>query len=102
MRETHYTGTGQRMMVHPVEECCGPCVIHRPSQHHMKDWPTHWRGDRMLMERLCPHGVGHPDPDHLAGLDYISGLPPGAASEHSIHGCDGCCRVSGGVCDSEK
>lgn len=39
---------------------------------------SHWRDDRSFMERICPHGVGHPDPD----------------DEHAdpIHGCDGCCN----------
>ena len=33
------------------------------------------------MERTCPHGVGHPDPDS-----------PWAHDSHEwIHGCDGCC-----------
>lgn len=41
-------------------------------------WPQHWRGDRHLMERICPHGVGHPDPDDI--------------NPDGVHGCDGCCR----------
>lgn len=55
----------------------------------MKDWPTLWRGDRQLMERICPHGIGHPDPDHLAFIAKIDG--PDEARTESIHGCDGCC-----------
>ena len=46
----------------------------------MRDWPQHFRDDRGIMERICPHGVGHPDPD-----DYLAG--------DGMHGCDGCCRV---------
>jgi hypothetical protein len=34
------------------------------------------------MERICPHGVGHPDPDEYA---IASGGDAG------VHGCDGCC-----------
>lgn len=78
------TGTGQLITgVHDPALCEGrPCTIHHPSGHHMRDWPTHWRGDGPFdiwhgMERICPHGVGHPDPD---------GLDP-----DRIHGCDGCC-----------
>lgn len=56
--------------VHPREVCeVGgfPCVLHSPSDHHMRDWPTLWRADKRLMERICPcHGIGHPDPDDLA------------------------------------
>lgn len=73
--------------VHPPERCAGrPCVIHAPSDHHMRDWPTNWRGDTRIMERMCPHGIGHPDPDDVAynesaGRDWIG-----------VHGCDSCCQ----------
>lgn len=73
--------------VHPAAACSGEhCVIHNPSDHHMRDWPMNWRDDRGLMERICPkHGVGHPDPDALAheirqGREY-----------QGVHGCCGCC-----------
>ena len=56
------------------------CCIHRPSNHHMRNWPQLWRADKHLMERGCPHGVGHPDPDGI--------FERGAG----IHGCDGCCH----------
>jgi hypothetical protein len=86
--EKYTTGTGQEIMVHDKKNCKGRnCVIHNPSNHHMRDWPTHWRGDRGLMERICPHGIGHPDPDDLAYKDMMGGDPLSEA----IHGCDGCC-----------
>ena len=72
--------------VHPRDKCAGEhCVIHNPSNHHMRTWRMHWRGDRGLMERLCPHGVGHPDPDQagywrLLNMEWMT-----------VHGCDGCC-----------
>lgn len=72
--------------VHDALLCEGQgCVIHHPSDHHMRTWPLVWRGDTRVMERQCPHGVGHPDPDsaafHLAqGEDWWG-----------VHGCDGCC-----------
>lgn len=93
------------LKVHDPAKCIGrPCVIHHPSDHHMKDWPLHWRSDTGVMERWCPHDVGHPDPDHMA---YVRSLTP----EHEcvvddftdaccvyphlewqgVHGCDGCC-----------
>ena len=57
--EKYKTGTGQIINVHEEKDCKGKnCVILNPSDHLMKDWPTHWRDDRGLMERLCPHGVG--------------------------------------------
>ncbi len=109
------TGRGI-LKVHPRSKCEGrgiPCCIHQPSDHHMKTWQMNWRGDTSVMERLCPHGIGHPDPDHMA---YVKSLTP----EHDCiyerysfselwdseelgfckyphldwqgsHGCDGCC-----------
>jgi len=83
---TYTTGTGQVIVrVHDAKHCVGRgCVIHHPSDHHMKDWPTNWRTGGPFdikpphMERICPHGIGHPDPDEIVdGID--------------VHGCDGCC-----------
>lgn len=76
---TYTTGTGQVLSgVHSINACRPrACTIHNPSDHHMRDWPTHWRDDRRIMERMCPHGVGHPDPDDI--------------NPDHIHGCDGCC-----------
>lgn len=66
--------------VHDEEACVGPpCPIHARTDHHMRAWPQHWRNDRRMMERICPHGVGHPDPDEQL-LD-----------DGGVHGCDGCC-----------
>ena len=71
--------------VHRRALCYGrPCPIHRRTDHVMRAWPQHWRGDRGLVERICPHGVGHPDPDQYewwfsTGQEYMA-----------IHGCDGC------------
>lgn len=82
---------GHTVMSFHTREVCEaegdyPCVLHKPSDHHMRAWPTVWRDDRALMERTCPHGTGHPDPDDLAfhvrrGNDW-----------QGVHGCDGCCR----------
>ena len=67
-----------KLRTHAAGTCLGEfCTIHNPSDHHMKAWPQTWRGDRRLMERICPHGVGHPDPDDL--------------NPDTVHGCDGCC-----------
>lgn len=64
------------------EDCCdGRCPIHERSDHHMRGFRQHYRGDRGFMERICPHGIGHPDPDDR----YADGM----------HGCDGCCTAPG-------
>lgn len=84
------TGVGQKLVnVHPPEACSGEyCVIHNPSDHSMRDFPTLWRSDRGIMERICPHGVGHPDPDDQA---YITSVR-GEGHMEGVHGCDGCCH----------
>lgn len=70
---------GEKLLAHRVSACIPPCAIHGPSDHHMATWRQHWRGDRGIIERICPHGVGHPDPDGI----YADG--------DTVHGCDGCC-----------
>jgi hypothetical protein len=80
--EKYKTGTGQIISVHDAENCKGTCPIHNPSDHPMKDFPTHWRDDRQIMERICPHGVGHPDPDDFRIRN---------GEDRGVHGCDGCC-----------
>ena len=75
------SGTGQHLRVHAKGRCHGTaCPIHHPTDHPLRDWPTHFRSDRGIMERICPHGVGHPDPDD--------------PTDDRTHGCDGCCRKS--------
>lgn len=56
----------------------------------MVGWPMLWRKDRQLMERTCPHGIGHPDPDDMAfkALRMNSAM----ARAEGVHGCDGCCQ----------
>jgi hypothetical protein len=94
------SGTGQNLWVHPKASCRGPfCVIHNPSDHHMKDWPTNWRQDKQSMERICPHGIGHPDPDEVAFLMKIGG--PLVRLDLVIHGCDGCCKGSSTAAEDE-
>lgn len=80
--------------VHDRFSCVTPCVIHAPSGHEMQQWPLIWRDDRMLFERLCGHGIGHPDPDQrpLWRRRVQEGYwdrEDAAAME--VHGCDGCC-----------
>lgn len=77
---------GQVLQTHGPVRCHGrACAIHNPG-HHMATWPIVWRADLGLVERLCPHGTGHPDPRSVEWLE-----------QHGIydldrHGCDGCCR----------
>jgi hypothetical protein len=71
------------LVVHESDMCIGEyCTIHNKSDHSMRSFPQQWRGDRGIMERICPHGIGHPDPDS----------PWPAESYEWVHGCDGCCE----------
>lgn len=56
----------------------------RRNQHHMASWPLRAtvRQGMRRMERICTHGIGHPDPDWRA-------VSPGAST---LHTCDGCCE----------
>lgn len=73
---------GQVLTTHDKTKCVGEyCTIHNNSPHHMVKWTQNWRSDREIMERICPHGVGHPDPDDPKFLDEYE----------RVHGCDGCC-----------
>jgi hypothetical protein len=79
---------GEQLMAHAEDVCLmSPCSIHSPSEHHMSTWPQHWRWApphdyRGIMERICEHGIGHPDPDDLKIQLH---------QDAGIHGCDGCC-----------
>jgi len=68
--------------VHKKGTCINErCTVHNKSGHSMRSFPQLWRTDRGVMERVCPHGVGHPDPDEV--YRYIDDF---------VHGCDGCCE----------
>lgn len=86
MSETFTFNGGVLYNVHDQTACRGACPIHKPSTHHMREWPLHWRDDRGIFERICPHGIGHPDPDSLRReVEYHEDTYAG------VHGCDGCC-----------
>lgn len=83
--EQYISGTGQSMRVHRAQDCVispeAPwCVIHKPMPGPWSTWRTHWRADRRIMERVCPHGVGHPAAEY-----YLYATRP-----HLDHGCDTC------------
>lgn len=100
--EKYKTGTGQILQVHEETFSCKNhnCAIHNPSNSSMVEFPTNWREDKGLMERICPHGVGHPDPDDLSFKKRIYGEL--FAKYASIHGCDGCCSKLRSSSDGSK
>lgn len=80
------------LTTHHIRECLGrACCIHNPSDHPLKDRPLNWRGH--VMERLCEHGIGHPDPDDSAYRRSVGMVT------HEVHGCDGCCWTDRIECD---
>lgn len=93
-RRTRYEPVGEARLlgrllnVHDPSACASApgCAIHdRPSDHPLKEAPLNWREDRGILERICHHGVGHPDRDSAAYLTSIG------EDNQNIHGCDGCC-----------
>lgn len=83
---------GQTITAHEPEECAGKvCCIHNPSVHHMSGWWQNYRDDTGVMERICPHGIGHPDPDDVVFLMQRDG------EADTVHGCDGCCNPRGRI-----
>lgn len=84
-----YIGIAE-VRVHGPKVCAErevPCLLHHPSEHAMRSWELRWRDDKRAFERMCPHGIGHPDPDAIAWarLRGVTGM--------GVHGCDGCCGV---------
>lgn len=80
------------LATHSAEKCAGEfCCIHNPSDHPLRDALLNWRDDRRVMERICSHGVGHPDPDSLAFMQRVMTRAEYEARAPWDHGCDGCC-----------
>ena len=70
--------------VHLPEACAWePCVVHNHTDHALSSMPLLWRDDRGLFERVCPCGIGHPDPDQRT---YWSRT---GRSAEQVHGCCG-------------
>lgn len=80
--EQHILESGQVLQTHPRGVCMGTwCCIHAPMPGPWESWPRWWREDRGIMERTCPHGVGHP----VAEM-----YEPAIAMGHEgmlVHGC---------------
>ena len=81
--------------LHPATLKClsDGCMIHNPDESwvgNREDWPYFPRVDGR-MERLCPHGVGHADPNAVKFLVSRGWTELAAAT----HGCDGCCSGNG-------
>jgi hypothetical protein len=86
---------GRALNTHGKDQCSGtPCSVHSPSNHPLSASPRDWRPERALMERICSHGVHHPDPDDRAHWERRLGGDPAAREfldARTDHPCDGCC-----------
>lgn len=82
--------TGRKFFVHKRNVDCDidGCAIHNPSYHPLSDAKQYMRSDKSwLIERICDHGIGHPDPDSASFIAKQEGN-----KSIWVHGCDGCCR----------
>ncbi len=81
---------GHTYFTHANSQCRGEhCVVHNPSNHHMRTWPTFMdRDEGYLVKRLCSHNLYHPDPDSLSFFQR------GTTGWRTIatHRCDSCCN----------
>ena len=74
------------MVTHDKTRCKGTaCPIHNPSVHPMNTWPVALRAYG-IADRVCTHGIKHPDPDSITYLDRRAPL-----IDFTKHRCDGCC-----------
>lgn len=81
--------SGQVLQTHERTQCIGTwCAVHQPMPGPWADWPRSWRTDRAIMERTCPHGVGHP----VAEM-YEHSVAQGRAYD-LVHGCCADCICS--------
>jgi hypothetical protein len=91
MERVQLENSEQWLVTHDATICRFPdrCAIHARTDHAMRGFTQHWRGDRGLMERTCPHGIGHPDPDTAYFMKMV--MTEREYRTEMIHGCDGCC-----------
>jgi len=92
LEEVVLENTNERLMAHSEDKCEGEtCCIHNRTDHCMRSFQQHWRSDRGIMERICEHGVGHPDPDDWMNTD-------------TVHGCcvPSCCSPTPAVEEVER
>lgn len=76
--------------VHEQSECDGRdrwwgCWLHDPRPHSLDRAPVRWRSDRRIAERVCSHGVGHPDPQEIIRCREVE------QRDVETHACCGCC-----------
>lgn len=87
--DTYTDSTGAEIRTHHEDKCSGQyCSIHNPSKHLLWEAPTVWDNENKMMNRVCTHGVSHPDYDDVT---YNVGILGKDEASHVEHECDGCC-----------
>lgn len=84
-------GTQRFTNIHRTSSCAGEnCIVHTPSDcvANREDWAYVFRTDGRI-ERMCNHGIGHPDPDQARFL--LTANADIYGEWIWIHACDGCC-----------
>lgn len=74
---------------HGLSMCEGRnCVIHNPSDHHMREWVISWDFSDYPVRamRICEHGVHHVDPDHIGWLK--TWMAPEIIEKNTCEGID--------------
>lgn len=70
---------------HSASSCTGPCVIHHPTAHWMRDCALGYDVEKSCFYRVCEHGQKHQDPDERTRWTNIlaknSGKRPGKLRE---------------------
>lgn len=64
---------------HSADKCEGrACILHNPTDHHMRHWPLLWNEVTGRLERQCPHGERLCDPDQY---EFVRSLDDGGRLE---------------------
>jgi len=84
MKYANLENSNIQLLAHEPDECksTDACTIHNRTDHHMRGYKQFYRFDRGIMERICSHGIGHPDPDDIKII---------LGTDNGEHSCDGCC-----------
>lgn len=71
--ELHELESGQLLRTHAATADCAQrfCTIHNPSAHPLHQAPRLWDPNISIVLRICPDGIGHPDPDDLRVRDSV-------------------------------
>lgn len=82
---------GMILRTHDPAKCEGRlCDVHnRRGAEPWASYPLNWRGDRGVMEVICPCGIGHPTPAQAEYFESLVGseISRATADAELVHGC---------------